>query len=130
MDKFIQRLCNKLNESNIPVFRALFKKKDSKYYIMADKVLIVTDESKIVTICFSVAATPEYAAKVVLSLKSVKCEKLEIGESFIYNEKGEYFGGDDAYKLMEKVKKDKILADFINEQMKKHILINEECYNC
>jgi hypothetical protein len=130
MDKFIQHICNKLNESNIPVFKALFKKKDNMYYIMADKVLLVIDESKIITICFSVASTPEYAAKVVLSLKSIRCKKIEIGESFIYNEKGEYFGGDDAYKLMEKVKKDKILADFISEQMQKHILINEDCYNC
>ena len=130
MDKFIERICNKLNENNIPVFRALFKRKDSKYYIMADKVLIVTDESRVINICFSVASTPEYAARVVLALKSIKSEKIEIGESFIYNEKGEYFGGDEAYKLMEKVKKDKILADFISEQMKKHILINEDCYNC
>jgi len=130
MDKFIDHICNKLNENNISVFKALFKKKDSKYYVMADKVLIVTDESKVITICFSVTSTPEYAARVVLALKSIRNVKIEIGESFIYNEKGEYFGGEDAYKLMEKVKKDKILADFISEQMKKHILINEDCYNC
>ncbi len=130
MDNFIQRIYNKLKENDIDVYRALFKKKDEKYYIMADKVLVVTDESRVITVCFSVLAPPEYSAKVILALKSIKCKKLEIGETFIYNEKGEYFGGDDAYKLMEKIKKDKIIADFVNEQMKKHILINEECYNC
>ncbi len=130
MEKFVQRICDKLQNSDITVIKALFKKKDNKYYIMADKVLLVTDESKIITVCFSVAAQPEYAAKVIIALKNIKSNGIDIGETFIYNEKGEYFGGDDAYKFLEKIKKDKIIADFINEQVKKHKLLTEECYNC
>lgn len=131
MDKFIRRICNKLNENNISVFRAIFKKKDNKHYIMVDKVLIVIETQKEITVCFSVASTPEYAAKVMLALRSIRCENINIGETFIYNEKGEYFGGDEAYKLLEKLKKDKIITEFVNEQMQKHILMfNEDCYNC
>jgi hypothetical protein len=130
MDKFIKRISDKLIENDISVFRAIFKKKDKKYYIMADKALIVTDESRVITLCFSVVATAEYAAKMVLALKSLKCENFKIGETFIYDEKGIYFGGDEAYKLMEKMRKDKIIAEFIHEQMEKHILMNEECFNC
>lgn len=131
MDKFIKRICDKLTENDISVFRALFKKKDNKYYILVDKVLIVTETPKDMTICFSVASTPEYAAKVMLALRSIKCENISIGETFIYSEKGEYFGGDEAYKFLEKIKKDKIITEFVNEQMQKQILMfNEDCYNC
>lgn len=130
MEKFVQHICDKLNDSGIDVLKALFKKKDKKYYIMAEKVLVVTDESKIITACFSVAAQPEYAAKIIIALKSIKCKDVEIGETFIYNEKGEYFGGSEAYKFAESVKKDKIISEFVSEQMKKHMLLTEDCYNC
>lgn len=130
MEKFVQRICDKLQNNEIEVVKALFKKKDKKYYIMADKALLVTDESRIITVCFSVAAQPEYAAKIIIALKTLKCNGLAIGETFIYNDKGEYFGGDEAYKLIEKIKKDKIISDFMSEQIKKHTLLTEECYNC
>ncbi len=130
MEKFVQRICDKLQNSEIEVMKALFKKKDKKYYIMADKALLVTDESRIITVCFSVAAQPEYAAKVIIALKAIKSNGVDVGETFIYNEKGEYFGGDDAYKFLEKIKKDKIISDFMSEQFKKHKLLTEECYNC
>jgi hypothetical protein len=130
MDKFIDRICNRLTENNISVFKALRKKNDNRYYIMADKVLIVVDQEKVITVCFSVAATPDYAGKVILALRTIKCEKIDVGETFIYNERGEYFGGEEAHKLMDKMIKEKIIGDFVTEQMKKHILFNDECFNC
>ena len=130
MEKFVQRICDKLHDNKIEVIKALFKKKDKKYYIMADKALLVTDESRIITVCFSVAAQPEYAAKIIIVLKTLRCNGLNIGETFIYNDKGEYFGGDEAYRFIEKIKKDKIISDFMSERFKKHKLLTEECYNC
>ena len=83
MEKFVQRICDKLHDNKIEVIKALFKKKDKKYYIMADKALLVTDESRIITVCFSVAAQPEYAAKIIIVLKTLRCNGLNIGNIYL-----------------------------------------------
>ena len=94
-------------------------------------ILFVRPKKNEVTISFQATTKPEIAARNLLVLSEVfDPSKIDIIESFIYNNKKEFLSGDAAYNLVAETLKQEGINEYLREYNLRKLLERNECFEC
>ena len=118
----IDKIVDSLTKENIEIADQ-YTFDENKNVIFTDYSILHYDSlSKVLSISFNVSASPDVVSKQMLLLKRIRGIKLEVVESFWYDEKYEMISGEKAYKEFNKDLTNKIIEDFVRNQSQIHSL--------
>lgn len=129
MDTSIKEdVIKKLEEYEIEI-KKQFDHRNENIFMLDD--LIIACKKNEVFINFQVGSNPSRAAKMVLILKEIKnLKEIYIGDDFLFDDKGNFINGDEAYKHYSDNVKDFIIAQFVNQQRQLYFLNNGKLHSC
>jgi len=134
MSDLIKKVKEKLDEYGFDIFKdySVEEEGHNEHVILAeDMIIFVRPGEKEMSIAFQATIKPDKAARNLLILSQViNPTKIDVTESFIYNDNREMLSGDDAYELVAKSIKQEGINEFIEEQTLNHLLETSECYEC
>ena len=127
MSKFVDIVLDKLNEYGINVYDQHMSEKDS-YVIMSDTFTLFVDiKNKVLSISFHAATKPEFVANNTLIIKEIEeVKRIDIMESFAYDENRKVLCGEEAFKVVE----GQVVENIMQQQTFMNILMKEDCYKC
>ena len=100
-------------------------------FILESMILFLTFDDKSLAISFRADGKPEDVAQNLLILEEIKSiSKIDILDSFIINNKNKIVSGEEAFKLLEKNNKSKVLVNHLRSEQYVRILQSSKCFSC
>jgi hypothetical protein len=120
----------KLKESSFEIIDE--KSLDENEYMITtkDAIIIENEKDKKVNVSFHISSKIEDSVILALVLNEIKEIDLFVGDTFVFDDKGNYVDGEEAEKVYESQKANIIIEDFMKIQAQKHFLNNATGYKC
>jgi hypothetical protein len=121
---------SKLNEYGIEIYRDYMLEKTNECVIHAEFMTIFVDEKeKTISISFDVTCKPEISATYAIILNQLGYDVI-IMEPFIFDKNKEFVTGDKAYQIVDEVKREKIINEYVKELTYTEVLETCDGYEC
>lgn len=126
-----EKVIKKITEYGITIFNDYpIPNEEEHVYYIEDMILFVNEKDNYIGVSFQAITRPERVANLTLILAELKCKKLQVMESFIFNEKNEIVCGESAFKLIKKSDYMKALHEASEQQQYMNFLQTAKCHEC
>ena len=131
MPKYIVKdVLDKLNEYNVEIL--YHHNVDEKQYAIfcKDMAIFAYPDEYGIGIAFQATTKPDEAAQYSLIMCELENIKIEILESFIYDQHKKIIFGNDAYKLVNDSIRSRAIEEYRRSEIYNDLLNNVECFEC
>ena len=126
-----KRVNQKLDEYGIEIFNDYPIEEEGEHVFYAENmILFVSDDENSISVTFKATTKPERAATLGLILNQIPNVIMNIMESFIFDKDNQFVSGPDAFKLIERVDKEKLIQEYHNQVMLTELLEKADCHEC
>lgn len=128
--KFVERVRDKLNQFGLQIFDDYPIEDPEHMFYVENMILFVNTKKPEIGLSFQATTKPEKAANITLILHQLGC-KIDVMESFIYDENRNCLTGDEAFELIKKSDQMKAIKEGMKQQTMIDILMSSEHgYEC
>ena len=120
---------DKVEEYGIQIYNDYSIENNEYVFFIEDAVIFVNEKDKSIGVSFHAATKPDKTAKIVLILNEMKIQ-IHIMDSFVFDKDNKYLSGDKAFELIDIARQEKIIEEFMKNQVYQQILLSSECHEC
>lgn len=127
----VKKVKDKINEYNIAVYNDYDIKDENEHvFYIENAIIFVNLEDETLSVTFQATTRPNKVATLTLILNEIKCNGVFIMESFIFNNDNKCISGEEAFKLIDKVKHLEAVNKVQEQFLYREILEKEKGYEC
>jgi hypothetical protein len=130
MLNLVEKIEQKLDEYDIPIFDKYENEANEQIIIAEDMIILVKDKDH-VGVAFHASTKPEISAANIGILYSIKdIKKLAVMESFVLTKNEELISGDEAHRILKETMELNTIKDFETEKYYKMLLMSTKGHQC